>query len=39
MLTGFGIFCVGVFTGVVLTGIFSQPDSINIVIKKINDNE
>ena len=37
MLASLGIFCVGVFTGVVLTGIFSQPDSINIVIKKTDD--
>lgn len=34
MLAGLGIFCVGIFTGVVLDGIFSQPDSINIVINK-----
>ena len=34
MLSGFGIFCLGAFTGIVLSGIFSQPDSINIVINK-----
>ena len=39
MLASFGIFCVGVFTGVVLTGIFSQPDSINVVIKKREDDK
>lgn len=39
MLTCFGIFCLGTFTGIVLAGIFSQPDSINIVIKKRNDDK
>ena len=39
MLTGFGIFCLGAFTGIVLAGIISQPDRINIVIKKRNDDE
>lgn len=37
MLTGFCIFCLGTFTGIVLSGIISQPDRINIVIKKRND--
>ena len=39
MLAGFGIFCLGTFTGIVLAGIFSQPDSINIVIKKTKDDD
>lgn len=39
MLAGLGIFCVGVFTGIVLDGIFSQPDSINIVINKREDDK
>lgn len=39
MLTGFGIFCLGTFTGIVLAGIISQPDHINIVIKKRKDDE
>ena len=39
MLACFGIFCLGTFTGIVLAGIISQPDRINIVIKKRNDDE
>lgn len=39
MLSGFGIFCLGTFTGIVLAGIFSQPDSINIIIKKREDDK
>lgn len=39
MLAGLGIFCLGTFTGVVLAGIASQPDCINIVIKKTKDDE
>lgn len=39
MLTGFGIFCLGTFTGIVLAGIFAPPDSINIVIKKRKDDK
>ena len=39
MLASFGIFCLGAFTGIVLSGIFSQPDSINIVINKREDDK